>query len=104
MSDPDVVGDQRFPLVGIVPVTDTAGEGALYPSLAPGPSGLTKRSFALVDQLHSVDKRRVRRVFGPVRSGELTAIDEGLRLFLGLQDREAAASTVAHEPGADEPE
>jgi mRNA-degrading endonuclease toxin of MazEF toxin-antitoxin module len=27
VSDPDVVADQRFPLIGIVPVTGTAGEG-----------------------------------------------------------------------------
>jgi mRNA interferase MazF len=43
VSDPDVIADQRFPLTAIVPVTRTPGEGALYPSLQPGRSGLTKR-------------------------------------------------------------
>ena len=46
VSDPDVIGDQRFPLVCVVPVTGTPGEGLLYPPLAPGKSGLAKRSFA----------------------------------------------------------
>src|ERR1017187_1289746 len=49
VSDPDVIGDQRFPLVGVVPVTGTPGEGLLYPPLAPGQSGLAKKSFALID-------------------------------------------------------
>jgi mRNA interferase MazF len=87
VSDPDVIGDQRFPLVCVVPVTGTAGEGLLYPSLTPGQSGLTKRSFALIDHLRSIDKRRVRRVFGTLPPEEVSAIDEGLAVFLGIDDR-----------------
>jgi mRNA interferase MazF len=93
VSDPDVIGDQRFPLVCLVPVTGTPGEGLLYPPLAPGQSGLAKKSFALIDQLRSVDKRRVRRVFGDLARQEMASIDEGLALFLGLGDR-------LEEPGA----
>jgi mRNA-degrading endonuclease toxin of MazEF toxin-antitoxin module len=37
-----------------------------------------------VDQLRSVDKRRVRRVFGRLAAVDLRSIDTGLRLFLGL--------------------
>jgi mRNA interferase MazF len=87
VSDPEVVSDQRFPLVCVVPVTGTLGEGLLYPPLAPGSSGLAKESFALVDQLRSIDKRRIRRVFGKLEQREIDAIDEGLVLFLGLEDR-----------------
>jgi mRNA interferase MazF len=86
VSDPDVVADQRFPLVGIVPVTGNPAPGALYPSLDPGPSGLTKVSYALIDHLRSIDKRRVRRVFGQIAPAELERVDEGLILFLGLGD------------------
>jgi mRNA interferase MazF len=85
VSDPEVTSDQRFPLLCVVPITGTPGEGPLYPSLIPGPSGLRKASVALVDQLRSVDKRRVRRVFGRISEAELDAIDDGLRLFLGLE-------------------
>ncbi len=87
VSDPIVNADQRFPLIAVVPVTGTAGEGALYPALAPGPSGLTKASYALVDHLRSIDKRRIRRIFGQVSSRELAVIDQGLELFLGLRGR-----------------
>jgi mRNA interferase MazF len=87
VSDPDVISDQRFPLVCVVPVTGTAGEGLLYPPLAPGQSGLAKRCFALIDHLRSIDKRRIRRVFGELAREEIAAIDEGLAVFLGLGDR-----------------
>lgn len=87
VSDPDVISDQRFPLLCVVPVTGTAGEGLLYPTLAPGPSGLAKRSYALIDHLRSIDKRRVRSVFGALAAQEIAAIDEGLAVFLGLGDR-----------------
>lgn len=84
VSDPAVNADQRFPLMAVVPVTGTPGEGALYPELSPGKSGLTKRSYALIDHLRSIDKRRIRRVFGHVTKDELVSVDQGLELFLGL--------------------
>ena len=84
VSDPAVNLDQRFPLIAVVPVTGTAGEGALYPRLEAGKSGLAKASYALVDQVRSVDKRRIRRIFGRISGDELRAIDQGLALFLGL--------------------
>jgi mRNA interferase MazF len=87
VSDPHVISDQRFPLVCVIPVTGTKGEGALYPALHPGSSGLTKTSYALIDHLRSVDKRRVRRVFERLPGPEMDAIDEGLALFLGLAER-----------------
>lgn len=84
VTAPEINEDQRFPMIGVVPVTGTPGEGALYPPLRPGTSGLMKPSCALVDQIRSVDKRRVLRVFGQVSPSELQTIDEGLQLFLGL--------------------
>ncbi len=90
VSDPSVVAHQRYPLLAVIPVTGTAGEGLLYPSLETGESGLRKPSWALVDQVRSVDKRRVLRVFGRIQDDELERIDAALRLFLGLDP-----STVA---------
>ena len=87
VSDPDVISDQRYPLLCVVPVTGTPGEGLLYPQLAPGKSGLAEKLFALIDQLRSIDKRWVRRVFGELAAEEIAAIDEGLAVFLGLGER-----------------
>ena len=84
VSDPEVVEDQRYPLIGVVPITRTAAVGALYPVLEAGSSGLTSRSYALIDHVRSVDKRRIRRGYGRISPSEMATIDEGLRLFLGL--------------------
>ena len=84
VSDPAVVTSRCYPLLCVVPLTGRPGRGALYPEVLPGESGLAKPSFALVDQLRSVDKRRVVRAFGRVAAMELSRIDEGLRLYLGL--------------------
>lgn len=84
VSAPEAMTEQRYPLVCVVPITGTPGVGALYPRLEPGPSGLAKPSYALIDQLRSLDKRRVTRFLGRVSERELDAIDEGLKQFLGL--------------------
>ena len=89
VTDPSVNAAQRFPLIAVVPVTGSAGVGALYPALSPGTSGLTKTSYALIDRLRSIDKRRIRRLYGQVSSGELAGIDQGLELFLGLGREQA---------------
>jgi mRNA interferase MazF len=84
VTDPAVTENQRFPMLAVVPLTGTPGEGALYPALRPGESGLRKPSWALIDQLRTIDKRRVNRVFGVISRNELAAVDDGLKLFLGL--------------------
>lgn len=84
VSTAEVIAEQHYPLMCVVPITGTPGEGALYPQLKPGASGLMKPSFALIDQLRSVDKRRITRFLGRVSIDELKTIDEGLRLYLGL--------------------
>jgi mRNA interferase MazF len=84
VSDPDVITSQKYPMLCVVPVSSTLGQGALYPRLEAGSSGLLHRSWALVDQLRSLDKQRVRKLYGSVSSAELLAIEEGLRLYLAL--------------------
>lgn len=86
VSNPAVNADQRFPLIAVVPLTGTAGDGALYPRMAAGESGLAKTSYALIDHLRSIDKRRISRVFGSITAGELRALDRGIGLYLGIGD------------------
>jgi hypothetical protein len=62
VSDPDVVSDQRFPLLCEVPITATRGEGLLDAPLAPGQSGLTRRSATLIDH-----RRSLKQTAGPAR-------------------------------------
>jgi mRNA interferase MazF len=92
VSDPEVSVDQRFPMICVVPLTSKPGSGALYPMLAPSKSGLSRTSYALIDQLRAISKQRVRSVHGRIRATELKAIDRGLYLFLGLETPETAAT------------
>ena len=46
--------------------------------------GLRKDSWALTDQIRSVDKRRVVSVYRTLEPEAMETIDEGIRLFLGL--------------------
>jgi mRNA interferase MazF len=96
VSDPDVIAERRFPLVCVVPVTGSPGEGLLYPPLEPGLSGLAKQSFALIDHLRSIDKRRIRRIVGEISSGEAANIDQGLKAFLGLGEEAAEDQSPVH--------
>ncbi|MBI3930064.1 MAG: type II toxin-antitoxin system PemK/MazF family toxin [Armatimonadetes bacterium] len=85
VSNPDASEHQRFPTLCLVPVTSTPGTGALYPAIGAGArSGLSRTSYAMVDQLRSVDKRRVQAVVGQLALEELEAVDLGIRLFLGV--------------------
>jgi mRNA-degrading endonuclease toxin of MazEF toxin-antitoxin module len=71
-------------MVCVFPVSSTPGEGALYPKLSVAQSGLRKESFALIDQMRSLDKQRLRRRYGCISRSELQALDEGIRLYLSL--------------------
>jgi mRNA interferase MazF len=84
VSDPAVAASLRFPLVCVVPVTGTAATGILNPRLAKGTGGLRRESFALVEQVRSIDKRRVIRVYATIGAAALAAVDQGLALYLGL--------------------
>jgi len=67
--------------------------------LAPGASGLRQPSWALADQVRSIDKRRVRRLVGRVSEGELAEIDQALALYLGLVPSPAPRRRPPDPPG-----
>ena len=84
VSPPEVNDAMRFPLIAVVPLTRTPGGGILYPRIPRKGAGLTADSYALTDQVRSIDKVRVARVFGRVADEQMAAVDDGLRAFLGL--------------------
>jgi mRNA-degrading endonuclease toxin of MazEF toxin-antitoxin module len=84
VNDPAVTRSQKYPMVCAVPVSSTPGQGALYPVIQAGSGGLRSQSYALVDQLRSVDKSRVIKVYQAISVRELLAIEDGIRLYLGL--------------------
>jgi len=84
VSDPVIAADQRYPLIGVVPLTGKAGRGALYPKVPAGSGGLRRDSWALTDQIRSIDKRRIVAAYRSLAPADMEAIEEGVRLFLGL--------------------
>ena len=84
VSDSVIIADQRYELVAIVPLTTRRLTGVLYPKLAPGPTGLRFASFAMTDQIRSIDKERIVRILGEVPTNSMRHVEEGIRQFLGL--------------------
>jgi mRNA interferase MazF len=67
--------------VVVLPVTSNVG------SLYPGEAAIQLRgrpARALGDQIRSIDKARLRSRVGRLREDELQAVDEALRITLGL--------------------
>jgi mRNA interferase MazF len=91
MSNATVVAHQRYPLVAVVPMSTAPLSGLLYPTISPGASGLRRPSVALVDQVRSVDKTRIRLRYGVVEPAELARVETGLREFLGLREQQRQA-------------
>jgi mRNA interferase MazF len=84
VSDEALLKDQRYPIFAVVPFTGTLNLPAMYPIVEAYSHGLTKRSSALVDQVRSIDKSRLTRVFAPIPAPDMRRIEDALRRFLGL--------------------
>ena len=64
-----------------------SGRGATVPASGAWPERPRQEVLCADRPLRSIDKRRIRRVFGSLAPDEIAAIDEGLASFLGLGDR-----------------
>jgi len=72
--------------VTVVPVTSSVGR--VYPFqvlIAAGEGGLELDSKAQVEQVRTIDVRRLRRRMGAVKPDTLTELDAALRIHLGIQ-------------------
>lgn len=72
-------------MLAIVPLTST-NRGWLWHVSVPadGPTGLKKVSFAMIEQMRSIDASvRLRNFRGQVSDDVLTEIDSKIRLYLG---------------------
>src|SRR5690606_28885235 len=86
---PSLVGVPRFPMLLVAPVTSFSGQPwavaspRLYPRLPKACAGLPRASIVLLDQLQSIDARRVLRHLGSLTDAEYAPISEGLDAMLG---------------------
>ena len=80
------VGNRYSPLMIVAAITSYHG-GELYPQevLVKAPEGgLQVDSAILLNQIRSVDKRRLVKHLGVLRAATLTKVDRALQISLGL--------------------
>lgn len=86
---PEQAGEPRFPTVLVIPLTTQEGTWSkkaprLYSRLRAGAGGLPRPSVALLDQVRSVDVRRVSSYLGSLAGEEFQPIHDGLKQIFGF--------------------
>lgn len=88
---PQQFGRPRFPVVIVVPLTTDRGQDwaddapLLYPRLPAGAGGLRAASIALLDQVRSVDVRRLVSWLGSLNEPLFSRLEEGLSAMLSTR-------------------
>ena len=81
-------GNLYSPTTIIVPVTARKRKKALPTHIKVKGAGLPKKSIALLEQLRTIDKSRLREKIGEITRTSLNKIDKGLLISLGcFEDR-----------------
>ena len=86
---PERAGQPRFSTLLVIPLTTQEGTWSkqaprLYPHLRGGAGGLPRLSIALLDQVRSIDVRRVSSYLGSLTGKEFQPIKEGLKRIFGF--------------------
>jgi mRNA interferase MazF len=75
----------RFPVLVVAPMTTAAlPSQPLYPRLSTGAGGLAAEGTVLLDQLLTVDVRRIKKVIGTLTSGEYQPVQDGVSALFGV--------------------
>jgi mRNA interferase MazF len=80
------IANRHSPLTIVAAITSQFEE-PLYPIevlLTAGEGGTTRDSVILLNQIRSVDKRRLARRLGTIRSESMRRVDRSLQISLGL--------------------
>lgn len=80
------VGNRYSPTVIVAAVTSRWKKNVLPTHIDAGwTSGLNKRSYILLEQIRTLDKRRLRNKVGKLPDKVMEKIDEALRISIGVQ-------------------
>ena len=80
------IGNQFSPLVSVLPVSDKGTKTYPFEVLvSEGRSGLSKLSKVRCQQIRTIDKERLVKRLGVVGEDLVPAIEDALKLHLGLQ-------------------
>ena len=81
------VANRVSPITIVAAITSRLDDARLFPTevrLAPPEGGLTTDSVVLLNQLRSVDRRRLVKRLGRIRPDTLEHVERALRVSLGL--------------------
>lgn len=81
------IGNRFATTTIVVPMTAAShikGQSPIYVLIRKGDGGATKDSYALCDQIRTVDQRRFGSVFGALDPETMSRIDAALLISLGL--------------------
>lgn len=82
------IANRHSPITIVAAITSHRG-GKIYPtevSIKASEGGLTKDSLVLLNQIRSIDKRRLVRKIGKISSNSMVKINIALQISLGLID------------------
>jgi mRNA interferase MazF len=81
------IGNSNSSTTIVAPLTDAANikrPGAIHVMVKKGDGGTTKDSYALCDQIRTVDMRRLRKVFGILSNPTMDRLNAALKISLVL--------------------
>ncbi len=80
------VGNKYSPTVIAAAITSKTGKNALPTHIALGAQscGLQRDSIVLLEQVRTLDKRRLREKMGTVDASSMKRVDEALQISFGL--------------------
>ncbi len=81
-------GNKYSPTVIAAAITSQTGKARLptHINIAGGSVGLSKDSVILLEQVRTIDKRRLREHMGKLDDQHMLMVDEALAVSFGLQD------------------
>jgi mRNA interferase MazF len=89
---PELLGEPRFEVLIVVPMTTDRDQGwskrspALYPRLAKGTAKLRSPSICLLDQVRAIGAGRVRGYRGTLTADQYRPIRDGLREMISCAE------------------
>ena len=81
-------GNKHSPTVIAAAITSQTGKARLptHINIAGGSVGLTKDSVILLEQIRTIDKRRLREHMGRLDDRQMLLVDDAIAVSFGLND------------------
>ena len=80
----DPLNQSAADMAVVIPLTGTIRRLPTYVDVVPPEGGLTKPSVIMVEQVRAISQRRLVRRLGSVERATMAAVEDRLRLVLGL--------------------